>query len=87
MMENTEPKSYTDLKPDYTHAIDMRGEPMHVCLCGSNVWNVKTLFENYEIVSYFIDMECAVCGSLATAPTPDKKPDDWLDKPHFCDED
>jgi hypothetical protein len=28
------------------------------------------VFDNYEIATYFLDMECAQCGSLATAPTP-----------------
>ena len=49
---------------------DMRGTPMHVCFCGCNIWNVKTIFDNNEIATYFLDMECANCGSLATAPTP-----------------
>jgi hypothetical protein len=28
------------------------------------------VFEEYEIAQYFLDMECANCGSIATAPTP-----------------
>jgi hypothetical protein len=59
------------LKPEnYDNAIDMRGTPVHVCFCGCNIWNVKTIFDNNEIATYFLDMECANCGSLATAPTP-----------------
>ena len=50
--------------------MDYRGMPVEVCPCGSEVWNVKCKFEDGEITMYFLDMECAVCGSLATAPTP-----------------
>ncbi len=51
-------------------AMDLRGTPTHACICGSAVWNVRAVFDNYEIATYFLDMECAQCGSLATAPTP-----------------
>lgn len=50
-------------------ALDLRGTPTHVCTCGSQIWYVKTIFENYEIATYFLDMLCAECGNLATAPT------------------
>jgi hypothetical protein len=50
--------------------MDLRGTPTHACICGSVVWNIKAVFDNYEIATYFLDMECAECGSLATAPTP-----------------
>jgi hypothetical protein len=60
-----------DLKPNnYNHAMDLRGRPTHVCPCGCNIWNLKVIFENFEIATYFLDMECISCGSLATAPTP-----------------
>lgn len=60
-----------DLRPEnYDHAMDMRGTPTHVCPCGCNIWNVKVIFSDNEIATYFLDMECANCGSLATAPTP-----------------
>lgn len=68
--EIVEPKNISDLKPDYSQSMDLRGTPTHLCPCGSDVWNVKVMFENFEISSYFLDMECANCGSLATAPTP-----------------
>lgn len=59
-----------DLKPeDYDHAMDLRGTPTHLCPCGCNIWNVKVIFEDYEVATYFLDMECANCGSMATAPT------------------
>lgn len=60
-----------NLRPkNYDHAMDLRGNPTHLCPCGCDIWNLKVIFENFEISSYFIDMECANCGSLATAPTP-----------------
>jgi hypothetical protein len=51
-------------------SLDLRGTPTHACVCGSVVWNIKAIFDNYEIATYFLDMECVECGSLATAPTP-----------------
>jgi len=55
---------------DYDNAMDLRGTPTHVCPCGSQVWILKVTFTDYEISNYFLDMECIICGSLATAPTP-----------------
>lgn len=51
-------------------AMDLRGNPTHECVCGSNIWNIRAMFENYEISQYFLEMDCVKCGSLATAPTP-----------------
>ena len=51
-------------------AMDLRGRPTHVCVCGCNQFLVRAMFEDYEIATYFLDMTCANCGSLATAPTP-----------------
>ena len=67
-------KHITELKPDYTQSMDVRGTPTTTCPCGSEIWNLKTVFdkESGEIEMYFIDMECAQCGTLATAPTPDE---------------
>jgi hypothetical protein len=65
------PRDINSLRPhDYDNAMDLRGTPTHVCPCGSIVWNLKAVFEDGEIATYFLDMECANCGSLATAPTP-----------------
>jgi hypothetical protein len=47
-----------------------RDNPLEVCVCGSTLWNVKAMFEDSEISLYMLDMECALCGALATAPTP-----------------
>jgi len=54
----------------YSHAMDLRGTPTHLCPCGCNIWNVRVIFDDYEIATYFLEMECANCGSMATAPTP-----------------
>ena len=52
--------------------LDLRDKekPLHVCACGSTLWKVQAMFEDGEISLYMLDMECALCGSLATAPTP-----------------
>ena len=49
--------------------MDLRGTPTHECICGSTVWRVGVIFKDYEVSSYFLDMECAECGTYATAPT------------------
>jgi hypothetical protein len=50
--------------------IDLRGTPTHECICGCRAFFVKTIFDNYEIGTYFLDMQCVECGALLTAPTP-----------------
>jgi hypothetical protein len=55
---------------DQESALDLRGTPTHVCVCGSEHFYVRAIFHDYEISTYFLDMICASCGSLATAPTP-----------------
>lgn len=55
---------------DPNKAMDLRGTPTHECICGSTIWNIKAIFDNFEIVTYFLDMVCDNCGSYATAPTP-----------------
>lgn len=70
-IEEDNVEDIVNLKPEnYDHAMDLRGAPTHVCVCGCNIFNVKVIFDDYEIATYFLDMECAQCGSLATAPTP-----------------
>ena len=60
-----------NLRPDgYDNAMDLRGTPTHQCVCGCSIFNLKVVFEDYEIATYFLDMECANCGTLVTAPTP-----------------
>lgn len=64
-------KDILSMRPlNYDNSIDLRGTPTHVCPCGSMIWDVKVVFEDYEIATYFLDMECINCGSVATAPTP-----------------
>lgn len=62
-------KHINDLKPDYSQAMDIRGEATSVCVCGCFVWNLKVTFaEDGTIGMYFRDMECSACGTQATAP-------------------
>jgi hypothetical protein len=71
-------KHVTEMRPDYTHAMDVRGNPTTVCPCGCEIWNLKTIFDDDgEIAMYFVDMECAECGTLATAPTPEGTEEDY----------
>ena len=47
-------KDINKLKPDYTQAMDIRGEPTRVCVCGCFVWNLKVVFdEDNTIGMYF----------------------------------
>lgn len=48
--------------------------PLHVCTCGSQVFNVAASFEDYELVWYFLDATCFNCGNLVTVPTPIDRP-------------
>ena len=63
-----------ELTPDYKESMDIRGEPTKVCPGGSFVWKLIVEWDDDSdtISSYFIDMECAVCGTKATAPTEEK---------------
>lgn len=73
MSRDKEPTPISELKPDYSNSMDIRGNPTTVCPCGSVVWNIKAIFSSDDgaIEMYFMDMECAQCGTLATAPTPE----------------
>ena len=44
--------------------------PLHVCPCGSQVFNVMASFEDFELVWYFLDATCVNCGNLVTIPCP-----------------
>lgn len=71
----SERKSIRQLKPDFTGSMEYEGQVLHECpVCDSFVWNLKASFEDYELSSYFLDMECASCGTYAKAPTPLDKP-------------
>jgi len=53
---------------------DLRGlGPIHVCTCGSQVFQVMASFEDSEIVWWFLDGTCASCGNLVTIPCPADK--------------
>ena len=49
--------------------------PIHVCSCGSQVFNVAASFEDYELVWYALDATCFSCGALAIVPCPVDNPD------------
>ena len=68
-------KSIRELKPDYTGSLDYQDQVLQECpVCESDIWNVKVIFDDYEIATYFLDMECASCGTFAKAPTPLDRP-------------
>jgi len=68
-------KSIRELKPDYSGSMEYAKEILHDCpVCESNLWLLKVSFEDYEIAQYLLPMECAICGTYATAPTPLDKP-------------
>jgi hypothetical protein len=53
---------------------DMSDTITHVCICGSQFFNLQVAFEDYEISAYLLDMTCAVCGTAWTAPTECDRP-------------
>lgn len=69
-------RNISELKPHYENPMDLRGPATHECVCGSDLWNVKVMFEDDEISMYYLDMECAFCGNLASAPYPGWQ-EDW----------
>jgi hypothetical protein len=44
--------------------------PVHVCICGSQVFNVMASFDDYDLVWYFLDGTCVSCGALVKVPCP-----------------
>ncbi|MDA0949742.1 MAG: hypothetical protein O3A64_03345 [Proteobacteria bacterium] len=50
--------------------VDLRGTPTHACICGSEHFYIRAMFHNFELATYFLDMQCTECGALLTAPTP-----------------
>ena len=67
---DTLPKPYgTDLRPL---------GPIHVCPCGSQVFNVMASCEDYELSWYFLDATCTNCGNLVVVPCPVDKFDSQL---------
>ena len=56
---------------DYSNSMDLRGVPIgDTCVCGSDLFIALISFQNKEIGFYFLDGECANCGSMVTLPYP-----------------
>lgn len=56
---------------DYSSAMDLRGSPIgDHCVCGCEVFIMLAAFNKGEVTFYFLDAECAGCGSLVTLATP-----------------
>lgn len=67
-------KNNTALPP--IQASDLRSlGPTHQCVCGGTVFNTYVQFEDFEIVWWGLDVQCASCGNLLKAPCPIDKPD------------
>ena len=47
--------------------------PIHVCPCGSTMFNVMCQFEDYELTWWFLDGTCVSCGNLVVVPCPADK--------------
>lgn len=59
-----------DYRPEDGRAIDLENTVTSVCVCGSNMWWAVVSFEDGELSSYFLDIQCFECGTRAKAPTP-----------------
>jgi hypothetical protein len=52
-------------------AMDLRGKPITVCICGSEVWNLQVKWDDDGTIGmYFMNMWCPLCDTVATAPIP-----------------
>lgn len=61
---------------DYSRAMDLRDTPIgDVCICGCEVFVMLGGFVDGEVAFYFLDAECAMCGSMVTLPTPKEDED------------
>jgi hypothetical protein len=51
---------------------DLRGEPTFACICGSKQFKLTVMWdeETRAVGWYDLSQECALCGTLTTAPTP-----------------
>lgn len=59
--------------------MDIRGIPTCICPnCGSDLFRALVRFDpdTYTIGMYHLDIQCDMCGTLATAPTPLDIPED-----------
>lgn len=56
---------------DYSNAMDLRDTPIgDICVCGCEVFVMLGGFVDGEVAFYFLDGECASCGSMVTLPVP-----------------
>jgi hypothetical protein len=59
------------MTPEKGPKMDMRGIPTHECFhCGSNLFRIYAMFEDYDIALWCLDGECAECGEKVTVPCP-----------------
>lgn len=62
--------------PSATPTIDTRGIPTHQCLnCGSRMFRIAAMFEDYDIAMWGLEAECYECGAPVTVPCPVDSPD------------
>ena len=74
----TESKDIRELlrRVDYSKAMDLRDTPIgDICVCGCEVFVMLGGFLNGEVAFYFLDGECASCGSMVTLPIPKEDED------------
>jgi len=77
----TESKDIRELlrRVDYSKAMDLRDTPIgDICVCGCEVFVMLGGFIDGEVSFYFLDGECASCGSMVTLPTPKEEDDACL---------
>lgn len=63
-----------NISPDLSKARDLGDMVLHECPCGSNMWRIVAVFDDYELATYFTDAECVFCGTRAKVPTPLDRP-------------
>lgn len=74
----TESKDIRELlrRVDYSKAMDLRDTPIgDICVCGCEVFVMLGGFVDGEVAFYFLDGECASCGSMVTLPVPKEDED------------
>lgn len=74
----TESKDIRELlrRVDYSKAMDLRDTPIgDICVCGCEVFVMLGGFVDGEVAFYFLDGECASCGSMVTLPIPKEDED------------
>jgi hypothetical protein len=62
-------KNKKELPPKFGSDLRSLG-PVHICPCGSQVFNILASFDDYEIVWYFLDATGVNCGNLVLVPCP-----------------